>query len=121
MAERPQNPGPMVRCAAGFDPDHRRRKRVEENDHLLAPQLLTKNHLLGGVHPMKLEKMFRRVHANSANLFHGRSPLTQNLLLEEHISKILTTFNARQDVEKYARAVPISEIIENDFNLNISR
>ena len=24
---------------------------------------------------MKLEKMFRRVHANSANLFHGRSPL----------------------------------------------
>src|ERR1700720_2606808 len=75
MAERPQNPRPMVRCPAGFDPDHRRRKRVEENDHLLAPQLLTKNHLLGGVHPMKLEKMFRRVHANSANLIHGRSPL----------------------------------------------
>ena len=24
---------------------------------------------------MKLEKMFRRIHANSANLFHGRSPL----------------------------------------------
>src|ERR1700736_5207256 len=75
MAERPQNPGPMVRCAAGFDPDHRRRKRLEEGHHLLAPQLLTQNHLLGGVHPMKLEKMFRRVHANSANLFHGRSPL----------------------------------------------
>src|ERR1700731_4478862 len=75
MAERPQNPRPMGGCAAGFHPDHRRRKRLEENDHLLAPQLLTQNHLLGGVHPMKLEKMFRRVHANSANLFHGRSPL----------------------------------------------
>src|ERR1700682_123416 len=75
MAERPQNPGPMVRCAAGFDPDHGRHKRLEEGHHLLAPQLLTQNHLLGGVHPMKLEKMFRRVHANSANLFHGRSPL----------------------------------------------
>ena len=24
---------------------------------------------------MKLEKMFRCIHANSANLFHGRSPL----------------------------------------------
>src|SRR5256885_7009339 len=58
MAERPQNPGPMVRCAAGFDPDHRRRKRLEEGHHLLAPQLLTQNHLLGGVQPMKLEKMF---------------------------------------------------------------
>src|SRR5580700_10000127 len=75
MAERPQNPCPMVRCAAGFDRDHRRRKRLEDGHHLLAPQLLTQNHLLGGVHAMKLEKMFRRVHANSANLFHGRSPL----------------------------------------------
>src|SRR3977135_730359 len=75
MAERPQNPRPMVRCAAGLDPDHRRRKRLEEGHHLLAPQLLTQNYLLGDVHPMKLEKMFRRVHANSANLFHGRSPL----------------------------------------------
>jgi hypothetical protein len=65
----------MVRCAAGLDPDHRRRKRLEEGHHLLAPQLLTQNHLLGGVHPMKLEKMFRRIHTNSANLFHGRSPL----------------------------------------------
>src|SRR5271157_1180284 len=75
MAERPQNPRPMVRCAAGLDPDHRRCKRLEEGHHLFAPQLLTQNHLLGGVHPMKLEKMFRCIHANSANLFHGRSPL----------------------------------------------
>jgi hypothetical protein len=28
--------------------------RLEENDHLLAPQLLTQKHLLSGVHPMKL-------------------------------------------------------------------
>src|SRR3979411_1236082 len=75
MAARPQNPRPLVQCAAGLAPDHRRRKRLEEGHHLLAPQLLTQNYLLGGVHPMKLEKMFRRVHANSANLFHGRSPL----------------------------------------------
>src|SRR5208337_4157421 len=75
MTERPQNPRPMVRCAAGLDPDHRRCKRLEEGHHLFAPQLLTQNHLLGGVHPMKLEKMFRCIHANSANLFHGRSPL----------------------------------------------
>src|SRR5208283_3213116 len=26
---------------------------------------------------MELEKMLRRVHANSANLFHGRSPLSE--------------------------------------------
>src|ERR1019366_43571 len=42
-----------------------------------AAQLLAQNHLLGGVYPVKLEKMFRRVHPNSANLFHGRSPLSE--------------------------------------------
>ena len=45
----------------------------------------------------------------------------QNLLLDEHISKIIETVKARQNVDKYARAVPFSEIQENDFNLNIPR
>lgn len=45
----------------------------------------------------------------------------QNLLLEEHIAKIVETFKARKDIEKYARAVPISEVVENEFNLNIPR
>ena len=67
----------MMGRAAGFDPDHRRRKRLEELHHLLAPQLLAQNKLLGGVHPVKLEEMFRRVHPNSANLFHGPSPLSE--------------------------------------------
>jgi type I restriction enzyme M protein len=46
---------------------------------------------------------------------------TQNLLLEEHIAKIVETFKGRQSVEKYSRAVPVSEITENDFNLNVPR
>lgn len=46
---------------------------------------------------------------------------TQNLLLEEHIAKIVETFKARQEIEKYARAVEIKEIAESDFNLNIPR
>jgi hypothetical protein len=29
----------------------------------------------GGIHPMKLKNVLRRIHPNSANLFHGRSPL----------------------------------------------
>src|SRR5262249_241454 len=35
---------------------------------------------------------------------------TQNLLLEEQIAKIIGTFKARKNVEKYARVVPISQI-----------
>lgn len=46
---------------------------------------------------------------------------TQNLLLDQHIDKIVGAFQARADIEKYARAVPVSEIAENDFNLNIPR
>jgi len=36
---------------------------------------LASTHLFGSVHPVKLENMLRRVHSNSANLVHGRSPL----------------------------------------------
>jgi type I restriction enzyme M protein len=46
---------------------------------------------------------------------------TQNQLTDAHIDKIVATYRARADVEKYARAVPAAEIAENDFNLNIPR
>lgn len=45
----------------------------------------------------------------------------QNQLRETDLQKIVHTYQARQDVEKYARVVPISEIAANDFNLNIPR
>src|SRR6266699_4646403 len=67
----------MVARPAGFDRDHRRRKLLEECEHLLASQLLPQNRLLGGVHTVKLENVFRRIHTNSANLFHGRPPLSE--------------------------------------------
>src|ERR1700757_2448068 len=77
MSERLQHPRTMVTCTAGFDRDHRRRQLFEECEHLLASQLLAQNRLLGGVHSVKLENVFRRIHANSANLFHGRPPLSE--------------------------------------------
>src|ERR1700756_2926378 len=67
----------MVACTAGFDRDHCRRKLLGECEHLLASQLLPQNWFLGGVHSVKLENVLRRIHPNSANLFHGRSPLSE--------------------------------------------
>src|ERR1700726_3826494 len=67
----------MVGSAAGFDPHYRRRKLLKKRDHLLAPQLLAQNHRLGCVHPVKLEEALRRIHPNSANLFHRRSPFSE--------------------------------------------
>ena len=45
----------------------------------------------------------------------------QNSLLDEHIDKILTTYENHQDVDKYAHLASFKEIKENDFNLNIPR
>lgn len=45
----------------------------------------------------------------------------QNRLAQEHIDKIVETYQKREDVEKYAHLATFDEIKENDFNLNIPR
>lgn len=45
----------------------------------------------------------------------------QNTLTPEHIEHIYDTYTKRKDVEKFARKVEVNEIIENDYNLNITR
>ena len=45
----------------------------------------------------------------------------QNVLIDEHMEKILNTYEARQRQEKYAHLASYDEIKENDFNLNIPR
>src|SRR3954470_14256953 len=86
MPEGLQQPRTMVACTAGFDRDHCRRKLLEKCKHLLASQLLPQNRLLGSIHSVKLKNVFRRIHPNSANLLHGRSPLSEvsNSLILAH-------------------------------------
>lgn len=45
----------------------------------------------------------------------------QNVLLPEHIDKIVETYRTRTEEERYSRRVSLKEIQENDFNLNITR
>jgi len=45
----------------------------------------------------------------------------QNRLLEEHLNKIIETYQYRTEEARYARRVSMEEIEKNDFNLNISR
>jgi type I restriction enzyme M protein len=45
----------------------------------------------------------------------------QNTLRQCDIDKIVQTFDDYQDIKRYAKVVDISEIAENDFNLNIRR
>ena len=49
------------------------------------------------------------------------SSKNQNNLSEEHLAKIMDTYTARAEEEKYAHVAEFKEIEENDFNLNIPR
>lgn len=46
---------------------------------------------------------------------------TQNMLLDEHIDKIISTYRNRTDIEKYSHKATLKEIAKNDYNLNIPR
>ncbi len=45
----------------------------------------------------------------------------QNKLRPEDIEKITNTYNAKAEIPKYSRLVPVSEVKEEDYNLNIRR
>ena len=44
-----------------------------------------------------------------------------NYITDEHIDKIVKTYEERKEVEKYCHIAKMDEIIENDYNLNIPR
>jgi type I restriction enzyme M protein len=45
----------------------------------------------------------------------------QNVLLPEHIDKIVETYRTRTEEDRYSRRVSLKEIRDNEFNLNITR
>ncbi|MEF9985422.1 MAG: N-6 DNA methylase [Malacoplasma sp.] len=45
----------------------------------------------------------------------------QNVMLEEHINKIVDTFKERKQIDKFSSVVEKNKIIKNDYNLNIPR
>ena len=45
----------------------------------------------------------------------------QNQLLDIHVERIVATHHARKSIERYAQSVPITDVADNDFNLNIPR
>ena len=45
----------------------------------------------------------------------------QNTLTEQNIKKIVAAYKNRSEIEKYSHLASLSEIKENDYNLNIPR
>ena len=45
----------------------------------------------------------------------------QNVMEEQHITKVIETYRNREAVERYSHVAAPEEIVENDYNLNIPR
>jgi type I restriction enzyme M protein len=45
----------------------------------------------------------------------------QNHLTEDNVNRITKTYSEREVIEKYSRKVSLTEIVSNDYNLNIPR
>ncbi len=52
---------------------------------------------------------------------HFEKVKTQNILRDEDIDKIINTYKARTNEDKYSHVASLSEVEENDYNLNIPR
>ena len=52
---------------------------------------------------------------------HFEKDKRQNRLLEEHIDKVVSTYQHRTEEERYSKRISMDEIKKNDYNLNISR
>lgn len=52
---------------------------------------------------------------------HYEKEKRQNVLLPEHIDKIVETYQFRKEEKRYSRCVSLEEIEKNGYNLNISR
>lgn len=71
--------------------------------------------------------VFKKCRKHSENILfvdaskHFEKVKTQNKLLPEHIEKVVAAYVARADEAKFSRVVPLSEIVANDYNLNIPR
>ena len=45
----------------------------------------------------------------------------QNMLTDKHVEKIITTYQVREPIDKYAYVASLDEVAANDYNLNIPR
>lgn len=49
------------------------------------------------------------------------SQKTKNVLMPEHVKTIFEAYLSETEIENISRLVPIEEIVENDYNLNVSK
>lgn len=103
-----------------------RRYLIEEKNYLDAVIGLPANLFFGTSIPASI-LVFKKCRDNPENVLfidaskHFEKGKNQNRLRVSDVDKIIDTLTERKDIEKYSHVAPLSEIAENDYNLNIPR
>lgn len=105
---------------------HIRQYLIEDRNYLDAVIGLPANVFYGTSIPTCI-LVFKKCREHSENILfidaseHYEKVKTQNVLREEHIEKIVSTYRNRTTEDKYSYVATIDEVIENEYNLNIPR
>ena len=104
---------------------HIRKYLIEEKNYLDAVIGLPANIFYGTSIPTCI-LVLKKKRENTDILFidasaHFEKVKTQNMLLPEHIDKIVSTYRERTAEDKYSYVATLDEVQENDYNLNIPR
>jgi len=105
---------------------HIRRYLIEDRNYLDAVIGLPANIFYGTSIPTCI-MVFKKCREQSDNILfidaseHYEKVKNQNVLREEDIDKIITTYRERKTTDKYSYVATLDEVKENDYNLNIPR
>jgi type I restriction enzyme M protein len=103
-----------------------RRYLIEERNYLDAVIGLPANIFYGTSIPTCI-LVFKKCRENPDDVLfidasqHFEKVKTQNVLREEDVEKIVSTYRNRTEEEKYSKRASLKEIAGNDYNLNIPR
>jgi len=105
---------------------HIRKYLIEDRNYLDAVIGLPANIFYGTNIPTCILVMKKQRSEADSLLFidasqHFEKVKTQNYLREEDINKIIETYTERKTIDKYSYVAKLSEVAENDYNLNIPR
>lgn len=105
---------------------HIRKYLIEDRNYLDAVIGLPANIFYGTSIPTCI-MVFKKCRENPEDVLfidasqHFEKVKTQNVLREEHIDKIISTYRQRLEEDKYSKRATLAEIATNDYNLNIPR
>jgi len=105
---------------------HIRKYLIEDKNYLDAVIGLPANLFYGTSIPTCI-MVYKKCRENPEDILfidasqHFEKIKTQNILLDAHIDKIISTYRNRTEEDKYSKRATLQTIIDNDYNLNIPR